>query len=305
MFVLSTSWNASRHTNGFDIIKEIKGIGFNAVELSFNLTQGMVEDILKLVENKEIEVTSVHNYCPIPEGLSRSEALPDCFSLASLNENERLKAVALTKRSIDTAKRLMAKVVVLHSGRVQVDCLTKKLIQLFNEKGYNSQEYKNQKEQLIATRLAQQEAFFNQALLSLQELCRYAKEKDIILGLENRIYYREIPSYEEIGILLDRFSESNLAYWHDTGHAQVLDNLGFTPHEEYLKAYSQKMAGIHLHDISETKDHKAPGCGEFDFLRLVPYIKKDTIKVIEAHHPATREDILNSLKYLRNIFKED
>jgi hypothetical protein len=62
------------------------------------------------------------------------------------------------------------------------------------------------------------------------------------------------------------------------------------------------MIGIHLHDVSGTEDHKAPTKGELDFMMFKPYINKDTLKVIEAHHPAEAGDLLDGKKYLETIY---
>ncbi len=69
-----------------------------------------------------------------------------------------------------------------------------------------------------------------------------------------------------------------------------------------MNKFSGRLLGIHLHDIiGVIEDHRAPGCGTFDFKTLKPYIRKDTIKVIEAHEPATGLEICRSVEYLTEI----
>jgi hypothetical protein len=62
------------------------------------------------------------------------------------------------------------------------------------------------------------------------------------------------------------------------------------------------MLGIHLHDIKGIDDHRAPLKGEFDFALLKPYVRSDTLKVLEPHYPATAEDITRGRKYLEKLF---
>ena len=63
--------------------------------------------------------------------------------------------------------------------------------------------------------------------------------------------------------------------------------------------------GIHLHDIKGTQDHLAPGMGEFDFISLKPFLKRNTIKVIEVHQPATKDQLKMSITYLNKIGLND
>ena len=300
---LSTAWNAFRYNDGKAIIREIKDLGFNTVELSFNLTEGIVRDIARLTEEKQVSVRSLHNYCPVPDGLSREEALPDCYSLASLDPEQRQKAVRYTKISIDTAFRLKEEAVVLHCGRVEIPDRTRELFAFYdNESGLSSVPALRLKDEMCQERELKVSSHLDAALKSLEELVDYAAGLKVKLGIENRFYFREIPSFEETAKILERFQGANVFYWHDTGHAQLWENLGFLRHQDYLERYQQYLLGLHLHDIKGTQDHLAPGAGDFDFSVLKPYIKKDTIKTLEAHHPASPREIIRAKELLEGLY---
>jgi len=302
---ISTSWNAHRFKDGKGLLFEIKQLGFKAIELSFNLTASLVESIAKESRRLGINILSLHNYCPIPEGLAPQQALPDCYSLASRDEPERLLAVKYTKSSIDTAQSLGAKAVVLHCGRVQIPDLTRQLINLYNQGFKDHEDFIKLKDEMIRQRNSQSPAFLEQALNSLNELNAYAKIKGVFLGVETRFYHCEIPDISEIGVILNKFANSQIYYWHDTGHAQLMENLGFAKHKDFLDLYGNSLIGVHLHDILGCRDHLAPLVGKMDFALLKPYLKPDTLKVVEAHYPATAEDLIKSRIFLSQIYDSD
>ncbi|MBU1998711.1 MAG: TIM barrel protein [Candidatus Omnitrophota bacterium] len=299
---ISTSWNAFRHKQALAIVDELKDLGFNAIELSFNLTPSIVKDIEKLVRNNKISVVSLHNYCPIPEGFNRVEALPDCLSLSSLDEEERVLAVKQTKHTIDNARKLAARAVVLHCGRVEIADRTRDLISLYQLGDKGSGTYKKIKQCFIQSREKQKKPFFENILRSLDELNSYAIKCGIKLGVENRFYYREIPSWEEIGYILEKFKGSGVCYWHDVGHAQVMENLGFNSHIDFLNSYSRRMLGMHLHDIIGCQDHQAIGKGNLDLRHITSYLPEDALRVVEIHGQAKADEIKLSRSFLEEIF---
>jgi sugar phosphate isomerase/epimerase len=301
---ISTSWNAYRFDDGEKLLFEISQLGFKSIELSFNLSSEMVDEIAHSARRLNINIGSLHNYCPIPDGLSRKQALPDCYSLASLDEEERFLAIKYTKRSIDTASRLGARAVVVHCGRVEVPDYTRQLINLYDQGKNNCPEFLEIKEKMVGERAAVADKFLKQALISIEELNAYAKLKGVLLGIETRFYYREIPNINEIGIILDKFSDSQVYYWHDTGHAQLMENLGLLKHKDFLERYGRRLIGVHLQDIFGCQDHLAPSKGQIDFSMLKPYLNKNTLKVIEAHHPATAEELIQSRNFISQVYDE-
>lgn len=299
MFALSLSWNCAKHRSAEKLIKEVIKAGFSAVELNFSLTEKQVKDIYSLKKSGLICVTSCHNYCPIPPGLPVARALPDYYSLSSLIEKNRLMAVKYTKRTIDTAALMKASAVVIHSGRVQVPDFSKQLMRLFSDGKSKSAAFSKLSDSMRSQREENRKPYLENAIASIKELSAYALKNGVKLGLENRIYYPEIPALDEF----EEFLKIPGVYlWFDTGHAYVNEKLWSIDSREYLKRYSSKLVGMHLHDCLGVRDHLAPGAGEIDFSSFKAYTRPDTIKVIEAHSPATAEALTRSISKLERIF---
>lgn len=296
---LSTVWNALQAPDAVSMIKEIAAVGFDKVELNFTLTSKDVRDIIYMRDKEEVEVTSVHNFCPIPDGVTRSKASPDLYSLSSLDEKERRMAVGQTIKTIHTAARLGATCVILHLGRVEISDRTRDLGKALSDKA----SYELLKKLMKEERSATAGKHLKMTSRSIEELIVQAQEKDIVLGLENRYYYREIPLPDEMEALLDKFKSAHVGYWHDIGHAQLFENLGLFNHKkDYLDRLSGRMVGMHLHDIKGMDDHRPPLEGEFDFSVIKPFLRKGMLMVIEAHHPATAEQIRRGADHLTSLY---
>lgn len=299
MFSLSTSWNASRHSNGTEIVDEIVSLGFDTIELSFALPLNIVDEILALSRKGRIKVSSLHNMCPLPPEIPVNKASPDFYSLSAIVDDERARAVQIAMNTIDYASMFGAKAVVFHIGRVEMKGKTRELAAL----GGDKEKFEALRAEMIAERRSKSGPHIEKVIASLKQIVPYAAKKKILPAVENRYYYREIPLMGELEEIFGHFSKGELFYWHDAGHAEVFERLGFYRHKELLDKFSGRLLGTHLHDIiGLIGDHKAPGTGTFDFNLLKPYIGKDTIKVIEAHQPASGEELRRSVEYLKRIF---
>ncbi|MCG2711459.1 MAG: sugar phosphate isomerase/epimerase [Candidatus Omnitrophica bacterium] len=302
MFSLSTSWNWAKHKNGRDLIEEIRGLGFQSLELGFSLSENMIDDITKISRRNSLKISSVHNFCPVPKGYAADGFLPDTFSLSSLDEHQRKKAVDLTLNSMELAKKVNAGALIIHAGRVDIPSRTKDLIKMYKQGEKNKPGYMEFLSNIKLVREQNKALYISAVKRSLTQLIKRAGVLDLMLCVENRYYSREIPSITEIGEFIEEFSGcKNLGYWHDVGHAQVNDNLGLEKHSAFLERYHQYMVGMHIHDVDGGQDHLAPGTGNFDFTSLKPYLKRNTIKVLEIHQPATAEQIKAAVCYLNDM----
>ncbi|MFQ6057898.1 MAG: sugar phosphate isomerase/epimerase family protein [Anaerolineae bacterium] len=291
---LSTMWTQRRFDRLADFFAAGRAMGFTHFELGHTLTLAMFDGIAPGQE----AISSVHDPCPRPPRRETAQGSPALLS--STDEEARTRAVAVAQATIETAHRFGAEAVVLHLGRVEADQdLETRLRQLYQQGLAGTAEYVATRERLVAARMERALQHLEAVAQSLAALVPHARQRGIALGLENRYYYLEIPSHEEMAALLEGFDEATVFYWHDTGHAQVLANLGFTPQEEWLRSFSSRMAGIHFHDVRGIKDHLIPGTGELDFAALAPYVPRGAIRTCEFDWPFTAQEIVAGVEYLR------
>ena len=299
MIGLSTVWTSATAPSGKGLLQPILDAGITAVELEYRITRQLYHELLPVIRGQAIQVLSIHNYFPLPEGISPEQASGDCFSLASLNKEERQQGVTSTIHTLETAHEVEARAVVLHLGRVETELPKDGLQQLYREGRWNNEGpvllIKEREE-----RLRHRAPHLDAVLFSLDALTKRAEQLGVILGIENRFYLREIPDKEEIGIILDRFQGGPVGYWHDTGHAAAFETLGICSHEELLRLYSPALIGIHLHDALGIDDHRPPGQGEIDFAMVQRYLPDKAIKIMEIRQTATGQEVRDALAFLKN-----
>ncbi|MDZ4744180.1 MAG: TIM barrel protein [Verrucomicrobiota bacterium] len=302
MFSLSTCWNSHRHNDGGKMLEQIKDLGFEAVELGHGTKLSLVEGILRAHKDKLIRIRSLHNFCPLPAGVH--DAAPNHFLFSGRSPTERSSAIRQTRQTIDFAKRLDAEAVVLHLGIVPMKNYTEQLVALYKQEKKNSKEYAEIKLRSVMEREKKIVGAWDSMIQTLEPIVAYAAQQNIILGAETRYLYEEIPSERELPVLFKHFEGSTLRYWHDTGHAQSRDFLGFMRHTDLLALTDSYRAGWHIHDvIKPDKDHQPVGKGNIDFGILAPYLAKDAIKVIELSPRTRSEDVVASREILERLIK--
>ena len=291
---ISTSWNSSRHKDGYAMLAELAELGFNNVELGHGIRFSLWPGILQALDQKIIRVNSLHNFCPLPLGFLK--AAPNCYEFTDPRKARREMAVKLTKETIDHAAAFGAKAVVLHLGSLRQRHLNHQLVTLMAKGQLGSRAYVRKK---IAA-VSEHEKLFPNAWPRLKDcllaISEHAAAKKIKLGFESREAIEEIPLENQWDLLLNEFPQAG--YWHDFGHSAQKDALGFLDHEAEFRKRLPRLIGCHLQDFTAPdRDHLPLGDGTIDFTKFLPLTTKDTLCVLELSPRVKKEKVLSSLAW--------
>ncbi len=283
------------------MIQEILDLGFQNIELGHGIRLSLVDGILKMHEKGLVKISSLHNFCPLPVEITR--ASPDCYQISAASQSERERAIRHTFQTIDFAKRLGAKFVVMHLGSVPIDDYTTKLVKMAEVGMMMTKQFVRTKLEAVKSRESNQASPFQRAKESLRRITDYAGEKGIKLGVESRHSYEEIPSETEMLEVLAEFLPPTVGYWHDFGHVQVKHNLSFLDHVSWMQKVANRLIGCHLHDTKwPGRDHMAPFTGDVEYEKLLPLLPPDMLFVFEMSPRRTPEEITTSLAKWKERF---
>jgi sugar phosphate isomerase/epimerase len=301
MYSLSTCWNSHRHTDGRAMLREVRELGFEYAELSHGTRLALVPGILDAVDAGEIRISSLHNFCPLPLGVTN--AAPNLYEFSASKPRERELALKYTLKTLEFATRVHAPVVVLHLGRLELKDYTGKLCTLLERGQRDTPRYEKLRVEAAAKREARKHPFVENVYATLKQVLPEAEKRGIKLGIENRQALEEIPLDGDFEKLFQEFNGSTVAYWHDTGHAQIKENLGFIQHVPHLASLAPRLAGFHIHDVVfPAGDHAAPGTGTIDYAQLKPFLKPGHIKVFELSPSLSAEAVQRGTAHVMQIW---
>jgi sugar phosphate isomerase/epimerase len=304
MISFSTCWNSGRHTAGDEMLREIKTeLGFDSIELGHGIRLSLMPGIQKMFDAGEVRFTSLHNFCPLP--VEVMVASPDCYQLSAMSPEERERAIKQTFQTIDFAERLGAPFVVLHLGEVRMRPITDRLIQMIKAGKHLSRGYVRSKLKAVETRERRAPTHWQRVKDCLRRIVEHAAPKNVRIAIESRRGYEEIPSERELPGLLDELNSGQVGYWHDFGHSQIKENLGFIDHAEWLGTVGSRAFGCHVQDcVWPAKDHEAPFTGGIDFDKLVPLLPTNCLFVWEMSPNKTVDAIRRSVRTWKERFGE-
>jgi sugar phosphate isomerase/epimerase len=213
--------------------------------------------------------------------------------------------VNFTIRSMEHAHDLEAQVVILHLGHVEMPNPIERFKEVYKGGKTDQDEGVSLREEQKDLRENKCRKHLDAVLFSLEKLNREAERLGILIGIENRYHFHEIPDLKEIGMIFSEFEGGSVHYWHDVGHAAVQETLGLCRQKDLLEAYSAKLVGIHLHDAKGLEDHLAPGQGKMNYEEIRPFMKPDLIKILEVHPKVERKALVEGIQFIKNEINDN
>ncbi len=285
------------------MLREIRELGFDHAELSHGTRISLLPGILQAVDAGEIKISSLHNFCPLPMGVDH--AAPNLFQFSDERPRQRELAIKHTLKTLEFASRVHAPVVVLHLGSIDMKEYTRRLLEMVERGEKDTPKYQKLCGEVDAKRESKKSKAMEGVVESLKKLLPEAESRGVRLGVENRQALEELPIDSDFLFLFRELTSPNLVYWHDTGHAQIKDNLGFIDHAMQLESLGDRLAGFHIHDVKfPAVDHCAPGTGTVNFAALRPMVKPAHVKVFEFSPSLTAEEAQTGIAHLKKIWGE-
>jgi sugar phosphate isomerase/epimerase len=283
------------------MLREIRSLGFEYAELSHGIRISLLPGIMEGVEAGEIKISSLHNFCPLPIGVNH--AAPNLYRFSSPDRREQETAWRHSVKTIETAARVKAQAVVLHLGSIDMKPYTERLLEMVQKGLKESPKYAALRQEVMEKREDKKQPFVERASEMLERLSGLAVQHGVKLGIENRQALEEIPLDSDLEMLLLEFQRPTVGYWHDCGHAQIKENLGFIEHRMHLEAMAPRLLGFHVHDVVfPGRDHAAPGSGSIDFAALKPMIKPEQIKVFELSPRLSTEEAAGGVAFVKELW---
>jgi sugar phosphate isomerase/epimerase len=283
------------------MLREIREMGFEYAELSHGIRISLLPGIFEAVDGGEIKISSVHNFCPLPMGVDRPA--PNIYKFSSDDRRERDSAFKHTVKTLDTAVRVGAKLVVLHTGAVDMKDYTDKLVDLLGEGQGRSPKFDKLCAEAITKRELKKARAYENALEMIRRIVDEAKPRGLKLGIENREALEEIPYESDYDWFLSELRDPTVVYWHDTGHAQIKENLGIINHRQFLESRAGRLYGFHIHDVEfPGRDHRPPGAGCIDWQNLKPIVKPDHLKVLELSPSLSPEAARQGSEFIKSVW---
>ena len=337
IIALSTSYFRQKYSDGYEMLCKCAELGFEYAELGHNTTMNMVEGILKAVGEGVIKISSLHNFCPIPP--FAAPPAPNLFSPATSSKSESGLWRRHTLNTLSFASQVGAGRVVTHAGALSYFFINPKCalsreyagmlalraacepiagggdVSKASEKARAEAKKKYEKQRgaylkrlgkFISKAEKKAEKYHERIFENLKEVDGEFEKAGVLLGIENRDGYCELPFDTKFAEFTQGCAEKLACArpWIDIGHVMVKARRGVVDFEKFVEQASRGVCGWHLHDCDEAAhDHLAIGQGAIDFGFVKKFFDKSSqIFTLELNARVSEADAVSSRKKVEDMF---
>jgi sugar phosphate isomerase/epimerase len=288
----STAWAGGEIDRVHSILPHI-----DSLEIGSRGDSRFFHELEALIRGEDVPVTSIHAVAyPGREGEDAYYAP----RLASLDSRIRLREIDELSRTAEWALGIGARALVVHTGRVE-DAPLRDACRVYRNEiasGTGRESLAELFEWIVQRRGSRSGPYLDSIVGGLDRLC--PRFPELSFFIETRVNYYEIPLPDELGAIFGSLSCSNLGYWHDIGHTQMLDVQGFVPGETWQMRFSDRCGGAHVHDMDDAfLDHYPPGEGVLDIPRILEQFDSRVILTLEINARNDFDSVLRGIRYLR------
>lgn len=271
LLALSTMFaQQDRFADGAVFARWAAEAGFDAIEISHWTPRELGQAIRAAAV---LGVAGVHSPAPFSRdarGLANS-----ALNLASTDEDGRQAAVSAAVASIRWAHELGASASVVHLGHIGVRIPeTAELARRYRDGERSGPEVDELRRSATRARAEVAGPHLEAAERSLRQIVDVAEPLGVVVGLESRLGFAEIPLPEECAALLQPYPADVAGWWVDIGHVEVLHRLGLVNRERWAAYAGDRLVGAHVHDVRGLTDHRAPGNGDLDWGAYAPLLAR-------------------------------
>ena len=230
---------------------------------------------------------------------------PTSTSSPPRSDRERESALKHTLKTLEFATRVKAPLVVLHLGSVEMKDYTGKLKELLERGEKDSPKYEKLAPKLIEKREAKKEKFVERLYdIAPQNPSRGRSARPQARRAKTARRWRKSRSRATSPSCSANSPVRSMTYWHDTGHAQIKENLGFIQHAHAPR--DRLPTGSPASTSTTCSRPRAttvrPAAARVDFAALKPFVKPQHIKVFEFSPAMPVEEVKRGVAHVKRIW---
>ena len=293
----SASWLGDRSGKAEAVCRMARNLDLGYVKLGPCLHADPAGPASVVYARERIQVAAVQNVYAVDADVDED---PEGDLLSDPRPVQAERAFARAKKTAAAAKTLGTNRVILHLG-VLHDPRLEDFLRVLDKTGTLenevSQELRDRIRKGMELVSEVQEPWLDRAIRVLHRLLK--EEPEITFCLENRLYFHQLPGFEALTYIFEDLKSPRLAYWHNTGFAQVQESLGGTEAGLWLDRYAYRLAGVHLQDACGLETHLPPGAGSVDFKGVRQALPMEVPRIMDLKPETTPEEFRIAIQELK------